>query len=1047
MNNLAPISPESFSPFFQALWGCDPFPWQVEFAKRLCAGAPPDFVTVPTGSGKTACLDAALFALAVQAARPPAERTVGRRIFFIVNRRIIVDEAYERASRHLLPALRAPGKYLKEREGRKPGERRLSESKLAEATAILDQVAWWLRKVAGGDNAEPLACAELRGGIYRDRAWAKSLIQPMILCSTVDQAGSRLLFRGYGVSPEARPIHAALLAQDSLLFIDEAHISQPFVETLNWIKDYRTFQWPNGQIVALPFSLVCLTATPPSGKPEATTLELSDTDREHPVLKPRLTSVKMAQLAHAPKAKGKNWKAELAKALEAHASTIISNHAPRSIAIMVNRVATARAVYALIQKNQPTADVALLLGRMRPLDRDALTEKLGVVLKTTRPGFEAVAEHSLQIVVSTQCLEVGADFDFDALVTECASLDALRQRFGRLNRGGRPITAHAVIVLPEEQNIALDKLAAETPIDPIYGNSIPRTWHWLQGLPGGADFGLTSMTTAINALRASKDEDQLNAMLTPAIHAPALLPAYLDCWVQTNPPPAADPNVALFLHGPKRDMAEVQVCWRADLPEEASPAAWKEILALCPPTTIECLPVPLHFMNQWLENGANLAEVDSSGDAPQDTPEPEKHRRPSVQPSRAFIWRGGKARGGGADEASRFFEKPQDIRAGDTLILRTQDGGWQALGHLPNAPADPLAPDAANVDCAERGQACMRRRAFVRLHPALWPAGEKDTPTWQLFEWTKDPEFEWRSPEASEMLAAAAEQIGGVNNDPGSLSTRLRHLAKWTLRKRGQSGLETESCSGYGGLVLSVRELLPVSSETSDDTGSDDDADDPLLETAKPQSLDAHTRHVTAVAGAYTTALGLDAFADALIRSAGLHDLGKADPRFQALLIGSDVAAALAQPVLWAKSASVPTSALARQRAREKATLPDGFRHEMLSVKIGENALGSSALPSDNQFRALILHLIATHHGYARPFAPLIEDKTPPNVTLPMKDKTVTVTEAERREHPAHALDSGLPERFWQMNRRYGWWGIALLESLIRLADQYASAKGQSEEI
>src|SRR5207302_2714458 len=131
-----------------------------------------------------------------------------------------------------------------------------------------------------------LACAELRGGIYRDRAWAKSLIQPMILCSTVDQAGSRLLFRGYGVSPEARPVHAALVAQDSLLLIDEAHISQPFVETLHWAKRYRTFQLPKAETVALPFSLVCLTATPPSDAPEETKLELSDTDRENRVLKP-----------------------------------------------------------------------------------------------------------------------------------------------------------------------------------------------------------------------------------------------------------------------------------------------------------------------------------------------------------------------------------------------------------------------------------------------------------------------------------------------------------------------------------------------------------------------------------------------------------------------------------------------------------------------------------------------------------------------------------------------------------------------------------------
>ena len=59
----------------------------------------------------------------------------------------------------------------------------------------------------------------------------------MIVCSTVDQAGSRLLFRGYGVSPEARPIHAAVIAHDSLLIIDEAHIIRLFIETLHWIEE------------------------------------------------------------------------------------------------------------------------------------------------------------------------------------------------------------------------------------------------------------------------------------------------------------------------------------------------------------------------------------------------------------------------------------------------------------------------------------------------------------------------------------------------------------------------------------------------------------------------------------------------------------------------------------------------------------------------------------------------------------------------------------------------------------------------------------------
>ncbi|PYJ79594.1 MAG: CRISPR-associated protein Cas3, partial [Verrucomicrobia bacterium] len=200
--NPPPLTADDFSAFFRELWGADydPFPWQREFARRLGDGQVPDYVAVPTGSGKTACLDAALFALAVQTALPMAERTQGRRIFFIVNRRVIVDEAYDRA-----------GKLCK---------------KLRDAVSdsMAGRVAAALRELSGESQSLPLMRAQLRGGIYRDRSWAGSLLQPMIICSTVDQAGSRLLFRGYGVSPQARPIHAALVAQDSLLIIDEAHI-------------------------------------------------------------------------------------------------------------------------------------------------------------------------------------------------------------------------------------------------------------------------------------------------------------------------------------------------------------------------------------------------------------------------------------------------------------------------------------------------------------------------------------------------------------------------------------------------------------------------------------------------------------------------------------------------------------------------------------------------------------------------------------------------------------------------------------------------------
>ncbi|MBL9145343.1 MAG: type I-U CRISPR-associated helicase/endonuclease Cas3 [Verrucomicrobiaceae bacterium] len=1008
MSALTPIAATDFDKFFRAVWGYEPFPWQSDFAARVCAGETPDYVTVPTGSGKTACLDAAVFALAVQASRPPEQRTTGRRIFFIVNRRIIVDEAFDRAQKHLVPALANPEKYL--------ASRPLQDAQQEEALAILKAVGESLRYLSGSD--EPLSCVQLRGGIYRDRAWAKSITQPMIICSTVDQAGSRLLFRGYGVSDEARPIHAALVAQDSLLLIDEAHISQPFLQTLDWVRRYRLHAPQSSEVVALPFTLVRMTATPPKDVPLSAQLGLSEADREHPVLKARLTASKLALLVHAANAKGKKWIDSLADELETQATKLVADHSPRSIAIMVNRVATARAVEALMKKEHPTAKVHLLLGRMRPLDRDQVTGDLQDVLKTGQQPHAGDAPLPLQIVVSTQCLEVGADLDFDALVTECASLDAVRQRFGRLNRGGRDITARAAIVFPEEYTKA-------DPLDPIYGSAIKHTWEWLkaQATKDIVDFGLHSMTAAVTAAR-STDEEAFNALLSPRSNAPVLLPAYLDCWAQTNPGPAADPDVAIFLHGPQRDMTDVQVCWRADLPDDDS--LWADTVALCPPTALECLPVPLHVVRQWLLEGTDARDL--SGDAPATAPEQTRDDKPSALKTSALIWLGLKK----GENQSKLLSGVRDLQPGNTLVLRAQEDGWNDLGHVPGATP-------VTIDQAERGIAAIRRRAIVRIHPAIWPtAGEatEKLKTWAMQSEDAEELCQWKRGEVSETLAAAAKELKASHPE---LAHRLLHLSA-TKQRQLDVELYPASDGQVYGRVITVREPYFPDEVANDQASADDGPDDPLLETPMPMGLEEHTAQVTALAASYASLLGLGPFTQAISTAARLHDIGKADRRFQAMLNASDVASAMTLPRLLAKSASIPASPAGRKRLRELAGLPDGFRHEMLSVALASTPEAASLLPADALRKALVIHLIASHHGQARPFAFVVDDEAPPAVELTTSGAHLRLTSEQRISQPAHALDSGLAERFWQLTRHHGWWGLALLEAVLRLADQTASA-------
>src|ERR1035437_8779848 len=150
---------------------------------------------------------------------------------------------------------------------------------------------------------------------------------------------------------------------------------------------------------------------------------------------------------------------------------------------MVNRVKTARLAYAALEKRD--CCVHLLIRRMRPVDRLKLPPDLAAMLS----GNPRTSDSAPVFVVATQCLEVGADLDFDAMVTECASIDALLQRFGRLDRIG---TLHESGVTARGRVVIASQMSDPRYCDPIYGEALAKTWKWLNDAAEEPDFGICS---------------------------------------------------------------------------------------------------------------------------------------------------------------------------------------------------------------------------------------------------------------------------------------------------------------------------------------------------------------------------------------------------------------------------------------------------------------------------------------------------------------------------------------------------------------------------
>ena len=98
----------------------------------------------------------------------------------------------------------------------------------------------------------------------------------------------------------------------------------------------------------------------------------------------------------------------------------------QKLLFVCNQVKRAQSLYCQLSDRYPNVSRMLIHSRYKREDRT----KLEFELKNT---FNAM-DNTPCIVVSTQVVEVSLDISFDILITECAPIDALIQRFGRINR-------------------------------------------------------------------------------------------------------------------------------------------------------------------------------------------------------------------------------------------------------------------------------------------------------------------------------------------------------------------------------------------------------------------------------------------------------------------------------------------------------------------------------------------------------------------------------------------------------------------------------------
>jgi CRISPR-associated endonuclease/helicase Cas3 len=981
-----PPSSEDFRQFYIDVHHRSPFPWQEALLARVAEKGWPELIDVPTGLGKTAVLDVAVFLSAMRCEH------ARRRVFLVVDRRLIVDQAHDEAIK-ICQALDTAGHGT-----------------------VCGRVRQELT-IAGDDSTSVLDVTRMRGGLNWSWLWIERPDRHAIITGTVDQIGSRLLFRGYGVGERLRPIDAALVGTDSLIIVDEAHLSDPFLATLRDALSMNA-----GAVGARPI-IVAMSASPEGIDHDVHGITAAD--ESDPVAGKRLRAPKSM---HAVSVASPAASAAAATA-DALAYWARQLGGPGKVTgVVVNTVGMARAVFERLKAEGPAqSECVLLTGRVRPIDREYL-------LASWYPKIRSFVERDPDAelyVVATQTIEAGADVDFDGLVTQAASLSATVQRLGRLNRLGDRAQSHAVVV-------HADKLT-----DPVYGSASYETWNWLtshvepsthkKGLAltdlGELDASPAALRARVTAIPAARQVSMRGAR--PYI--PVLSDSSLSVWVRTSPTPHPDVPVAPYLHGIGAGEPSVSLVWREDLQGD-DPRNWTASVERLPPNASEVIEISVGALRRWLatvddSSGAPRSRLDLGlSDLESQPPEDDPADSSSSSPRRSLL------RFRGADKSDPV--SAQEARPGDLLVVPSRWGGCDRYGWNPGSRTDVI--DVADFAGGGRRGAVIRiGRPLIKAVSEL--ANELAT---QIEEFVGQVTADIEDEAASNAIYRA--QLGEIISDEVGDLPHMR-----VLRRLARDGELVELDGDQDSGQIKSNEAGPVRAlfAARSAAWNDDDSapGSSASRSTKRITLVAHQRAVGSRAVEFATNLGLPAeLSHAAHLAALLHDEGKRDDRFQLMLHRGDrwlaeEAKAANRPL--AKSGMNPADRAAWRRAFLASGYPPGMRHEAFSARIAEILLDRGAgacKDADGKYdKELVVHLVSAHHGYGRPLLPPLTDPAPCEIVVP------NISAVPVAISTANTVDWKGPDRFARLCDKYGYWGLALLETVVRLADIWCSARSE----